>query len=113
MDWDWFTCGLMRVPRAGVSPTVQVEVEDAAFAGLGFEPDAAAVAFDDFLDKGEPDAGAGFRAVGCVLKSLENAKYVLMKLRVDANAVVLDVKDVSLRLPCRVHRFHKSDFDEP
>src|ERR1700724_3297909 len=112
MDWYWINCVLMRVPRWFMPPAVQAEVVDRTLAGLGFEPDAAPVAFDDIIAKGEPHSSAGFLPVGRVLEPLEDAENLLMKLGTDTNPVIPDIKHVSLEPLFRVDRPQKSDFDD-
>ena len=61
------------------------EVEDGAAGGGGFNPDAAAVAFDDALADGQADAGAG---VFCAVEALEDCEDVAGVLGIDAEAIV-------------------------
>src|SRR5690242_11176152 len=112
MDWDLDNVSLMGLPRWFLPLTVQVEVEDRAFARLGFEPDATVVTLDDFLHKGESDARAGLLPVGRVVEPLENTEDLLVELGFDANAVVLDVKDIPLWAFRRVDHFPKSDLHD-
>src|SRR5262249_28629011 len=68
------------------------EMEGAAAGGLplrpGTDPDAAAVAVDDFLADREADAGA--RVLALVVQALEHHEDALEVLRLDADAVVPD-----------------------
>src|ERR1043165_9905826 len=61
-------------------------MELAALARGRAHPDAAAVALDDFLADGEPDAGARILAHG--VQPLEEHEDALEVLRLDADAVV-------------------------
>jgi hypothetical protein len=97
MDWDLDNISLMGLPRWFLPLTVQVEIEGRALARHGFEPDATTMTLDDLLDKGEPDASAGFLLVGRVVESLEDPENLVIELGFNANAVVLDIKDVPLR----------------
>jgi hypothetical protein len=67
----------------------QGEVERAAFAGLAFDPDAAAVGLDDVFDDGQTQARApkAFGVAGFVgtVESFEDAGQMLRR---DAGAVV-------------------------
>src|SRR3990172_4706428 len=65
---------------------------------LGFHPDPAAHAFDDFFADAQPDAGA--RILGPGMQALEDHENSLAVLRFDANAVVVHREDpLALCLP--------------
>jgi hypothetical protein len=101
----------MGLPRCFIPLVIEAEVEDRTFAGFGFQPDAATVAFYDLLDKGEADSGAVFLPVGRILQPLEDAENFMMVFGIDTDTVVLDVKDVSFQPLIGVDRLQKSDFD--
>src|ERR1700691_4886495 len=66
----------------------QGEVELAAPAGRGFDPDAAAMVLDHLFDDGEADAGA--RILVALVQALEDQEYALKIFLLDADAVILD-----------------------
>ena len=70
----------------GESAVAEGEEERRALIGLGFDPDSAMVAFDDFLADGEPDAAAG--TIGSVesLERLEDSGLVFGR---DPDSVVI------------------------
>src|SRR3954451_11246905 len=61
-------------------------MECAALAGLGLDPDAAAVALDHLLADGE--ANARSRVLALVMQALEHHEDALEVRRFDANAIV-------------------------
>ena len=62
------------------------EVEGGALVGVGFEPDVATVAADDFFANGEADAGAGVFVGG--VEALKDDEDTVGKSRVNADAIV-------------------------
>jgi hypothetical protein len=71
----------------------QGEEEGGAFAWFAFQPDPAAVKFDDAFYKGKPNAGAF--AIGVELfKETEDAFMIFMG---NAHAVIADVEDGLVR----------------
>src|SRR5579859_691977 len=59
-----------------------------ASAKLGLHPDAAAVAFHDFFSNRQANAGAGI--LGSRMQPLKDIEDLVVKLRVNADAVVPD-----------------------
>src|SRR5262245_59597091 len=110
MDWDRCDISLMNFSRWLQELAVQIEVEDRALVWLGSQPDATAVTLDDFLDKGQSDAGAGLLPIGRVLQSLENAEDFFVEFGCDTNAIVPDIEHVVLKSRTRVDRGQKSNF---
>src|SRR5580692_12400800 len=68
---------------------VKREVEGGALVDGAFGPDAAAVAFDDPLDAGQADAGAG--ELGDRVQPLERLEQLAGEGGVEAGPVVADV----------------------
>ncbi len=64
-------------------------MENAAFAGLGVNPDDPAMALDHLFAKGKADACS--LVIGIGVQTLEDAKYSGRVLLLHANAVVGDV----------------------
>src|SRR5215475_245199 len=94
MDWDLDNISLMGLSRWFSPLTFEVEIEGGAFSRLRFEPDAAAMTFNDLLHEGEPDASAGFLPVGRVVEPLKNPEDLIIELGFDTEAIVLDVENV-------------------
>src|SRR6185312_4295664 len=69
----------------------QRELKIRAGPGRGIDPDPAAVASDDPLDRGEADAGAGKLLVA--VEALERTEQAVGVLHVEAGAVVADEVD--------------------
>src|SRR6202008_2103285 len=68
----------------------QGKPEPGAGAGLGIQPDLAAVVLDDLLDHGQADARAGVGRP--VVQSLEDHEDPVGVLGLDADAVVTELK---------------------
>ena len=60
-------------------------------AGLGFDPDVAAMAFDDLLAHGQADAGAGILVAS--VQALEDLEDAFGVAQINADAVVVDRDD--------------------
>src|SRR5262249_53284514 len=71
--------------------SLEREVESAAAAGGGIDPDPAAVHLDDLLDDGQAYAGAAAELVA-IVQALEQAEHALAIFLVDADAVVAHVE---------------------
>ena len=91
---NWRTSDSMSMVRGGTHGCAgfhgKGEGEGAAFAGLAFHPDAAAVVFDDLLADGQAEAGAfGFvgERVADLLEFLEDFRLIGRR---DADAGVGD-----------------------
>src|SRR5581483_1644054 len=69
-----------------------------ASAKLGLHPDAAAVAFHDFFGNRQANAGAGI--LSSCMQPLKDVEDLVVKLRVNADAVIADGKT-----PYAVHPF--------
>src|ERR1700729_3283761 len=90
-----------RGPGGGASGwrcRAEGEVEGGAVADGTFGPDAAAVAFDDPLDAGQADAGAG--ELGDRVQPLERLEQLAREGGVEAGPVVADVVAGSGALDC-------------
>jgi hypothetical protein len=61
---------------------------------MRFNPDTAAVMPDDFSANGQSDAGAGI--VAAPVQTAEDVENVLVKLRVDSDAVIDDRKALGM-----------------
>jgi hypothetical protein len=71
-----------------ISSEGEREVESRSSSGFRFDPDSSMISLDDSPTNGQTNPSAGVFIV--VVKALEEAKYVLLVLGLDANAVVLD-----------------------
>src|SRR5690349_14773405 len=83
----------------------KIELEGRAAVLIRLAPDPAAVAMDDFLAGGETEAGAFEFAA--VVQPLERLEDLLVKFRLDADAVVANADEseaFNLRTCRNVHR---------
>src|SRR5262245_17716004 len=65
----------------------QCEIEGRALSGRGFEPDVAAVTFDNLF--ADCQSGAGSLVFVRLMQAAENAENLLVIARINADAVVL------------------------
>src|SRR5262249_38743631 len=83
--------------RRAVSSDRDGEAEIRSLAGLGFDPDPAMITFDNSLTDRESDTGP--RVSVCAVESCKQAKDLLLKLGLNADAIVANGKHPRVASP--------------